>query len=107
MLRGTNTVERIAASSQILKSLNSDKVLCFAATHDVELTTILKDCFSNYHFQEEVTEDEVKFDYKLYKGPATTRNAIKLLKVIGYDSNIIKGAEERANHFLSEGNWKS
>lgn len=107
VLRGTNTVERIAASSQILKSLNSDKVLCFAATHDVELTTILKDCFSNYHFQEEVTEDEVKFDYKLYKGPATTRNAIKLLKVIGYDSNIIKGAEERANHFLSEGNWKS
>lgn len=107
VLRGTNTVERIAASSEILKNLNTDRVLCFAATHDVELTTILKDCYDNYHFQEEVTEDEVKFDYKLYDGPATTRNAIKLLNVIGYDKNIIKGAEQRAMHFLTEGNWKS
>lgn len=88
--RGTNTVERIAASSEILKNLNTGRALCFAATHDIELTTILKDCYSNYHFQEEVTEDEVKFDYKLYAGPATTRNAIKLLNVIGYDKNIIK-----------------
>jgi len=107
VLRGTNTVERIAASSEILKNLNTDRALCFAATHDVELTSILKDCYDNYHFQEEVTEDEVKFDYKLYDGPATTRNAIKLLNVIGYDKNIIKGAEQRAMHFLTEGNWKS
>ena len=107
VLRGTNTVERIAASSEILKNLNTDRALCFAATHDVELTTILKGCYDNYHFQEEVTEDEVKFDYKLYDGPATTRNAIKLLNVIGYDKNIIKGAEQRAMHFLTEGNWKS
>ena len=107
VLRGTNTVERIAASSEILKNLNTDRALCFAATHDVELTTILKDCYDDYHFQEEVTEDEVKFDYKLYDGPATTRNAIKLLNVIGYDKNIIKGAEQRAMHFLTEGNWKS
>ena len=107
VLRGTNTVERIAASSEILKNLNTGRALCFAATHDIELTTILKDCYSNYHFQEEVTEDEVKFDYKLYAGPATTRNAIKLLNVIGYDKNIIKGAEQRAMHFLTDGNWNS
>lgn len=107
VLRGTNTVERIAASSRILQSFADSGVMCFAATHDIELTTILKDCYSNYHFQEEVTEDEVKFDYKLYAGPATTRNAIKLLNVIGYDKNIIKGAEQRAMHFLTDGNWKS
>lgn len=107
VLRGTNTVERIAASSRILQSFADSGVMCFAATHDIELTSILKDCYSNYHFQEEVTEDEVKFDYKLYAGPATTRNAIKLLNVIGYDKNIIKGAEQRAMHFLTDGNWKS
>ena len=63
VLRGTNTVERMQASSEILKNLNTGRALCFWATHDIELTTILKDCYSNYHFQEEVTEDEVKFDY--------------------------------------------
>ena len=38
VLRGTNTVERIAASSQILKSMCRPDSLCFAATHDIELT---------------------------------------------------------------------
>jgi DNA mismatch repair ATPase MutS len=38
VLRGTNTVERIAASTQILKSFDGRAVLCFAATHDIELT---------------------------------------------------------------------
>ena len=66
VLRGTNTVERIAASSEILKSIRTDKALVFAATHDVELTSLLRGKYDNYHFQEEVTDDEVVFDFKLY-----------------------------------------
>ena len=104
-LRGTNTVERIAASSEILKYLKDKNVLCFAATHDIELTAILSGCYDNYHFQEEVTDDEVIFDFKLYTGPATTRNAIKLLKTIGYDSTIINAAERSAGYFLNNGKW--
>ncbi|MDE7224463.1 MAG: hypothetical protein K2O34_11890, partial [Acetatifactor sp.] len=38
VLRGTNTVERIAAATRILLSLTGKKILCFAATHDIELT---------------------------------------------------------------------
>ena len=105
VLRGTNTVERIAASSEILKSVRTDKALVFAATHDVELTSLLKGRYDNYHFQEEVTDDEVIFDFKLYAGPATTRNAIKLLKTIGYDSTIINAAERSAGYFLNNGKW--
>lgn len=106
VLRGTNTVERIAASSEILKSLKGKNVVCFAATHDIELTAILKNCYNNYHFQEEVTENDVKFNFRLFKGPATTRNAIKLLSIIGYDSNIIKEAEKQAGYFIENGIWK-
>ena len=106
VLRGTNTVERIAASSEILKSLKGKNVVCFAATHDIELTAILKNCYDNYHFQEEVTEDDVKFNFRLFKGPATTRNAIKLLSIIGYDSGIIKEAEKQAGYFIENGIWK-
>ena len=105
VLRGTNTVERIAASSEILKSIRTDKALVFAATHDVELTSLLRGKYDNYHFQEEVTDDEVVFDFKLYTGPATTRNAIKLLKTIGYDSTIINAAERSAGYFLNNGKW--
>lgn len=105
VLRGTNTVERIAASSEILKSIRTDKALVFAATHDVELTSLLRGKYDNYHFQEEVTDDEVVFDFKLYTGPATIRNAIKLLKTIGYDSTIINAAERSAGYFLNNGKW--
>lgn len=104
VLRGTNTVERIAASSQILKSMCGRSVLCFAATHDIELTRILDNYFDNYHFEEDFNQDVV-FNYKLLKGPATTRNAIKLLKSIGYDDKIIKAADDTANLFLQTGNW--
>lgn len=106
VLRGTNTVERIAASSEILKSLRYQNVLCFAATHDIELTAILEKYYDNYHFQEEVTENDVRFNYRLFKGPATTRNAIKLLNIIGYDKNIIEAAEHQAGYFIEHGIWK-
>lgn len=36
----------------------------------------------------------------------TTRNAIKLLKMIGYDASIIKGAECQAGYFIENGVWK-
>lgn len=106
VLRGTNTVERIAASSEILKSVRTDKALVFAATHDVELTSLLKGRYDNYHFQEEVTDDDVKFNYRLFTGPAVTRNAIKLLGVIGYNKNIIDAAESQAGYFIRSGSWK-
>lgn len=106
VLRGTNTVERIAASSEILKSLRYKNVLCFAATHDIELTAILEKFYDNYHFQEEVTDDDVKFNYKLFKGPATTRNAIKLLKIMGYDKQITDGADKQAMYFMDNGIWQ-
>lgn len=40
------------------------------ATHDIELTAILSGCYDNYHFQEEVTDSDVSFNFKLFKGPA-------------------------------------
>lgn len=105
VLRGTNTVERVAASAEILKSLAGKGVLCFAATHDVELTRLLKEEYDNYHFEEEIADGDVKFNYRLLDGCATTRNAIKLLKVLGYKAEIIEKANQRAEYFDKTGKW--
>lgn len=105
ILRGTNTVERIAAASQILKSLSTDRILCFAATHDIELTSILEKSFKNYHFEEEIVEGDIHFPYLLLQGPATSRNAIKLLEIMGYDQKVIAQAYEQAERFIETGNW--
>lgn len=105
VLRGTNTVERIAASTQILKSLGQSGILCFAATHDIELTELLGKDFVNYHFEEDVRDGDVVFNYKLKEGKATTRNAIKLLELMGYDREVIEKASAQAEHFVETGAW--
>ena len=107
VLRGTNTVERIAASTQVLKSLHRPGVLCFAATHDIELTRLLEADYDNYHFEERVEGDDIRFNYQLQPGPAGTRNAIRLLGVIGYDEKIIREADRMAEEFLRTGEWST
>ena len=106
VLRGTNTVERIAASAQILKSLAKDNVMCFAATHDIELTYLLEDYYNNYHFEEEIIGNDIRFDYKLKCGRSLTKNAIKLLNIIGYSDDIINDANNSAKHFVETGKWE-
>ena len=105
VLRGTNTVERIAASTQIMKSLDSNNILCFAATHDIELTSLLERYYDNYHFEEEVCDGDIVFHYKLLDGKAVTRNAIRLLQLIGYDEQIIQNAAMQAEQFVKTGVW--
>ena len=106
VLRGTNTIERIAASSRILKELAQPHVLPFAATHDIELSYILNGIYKNYHFEEEVLENEVVFNYLLKSGRATTRNAIRLLEMLGYDKTLVEDAGRAAADFEQTGVWK-
>lgn len=105
VLRGTNTAERIAASSRILRYLAEKKALVFAATHDLELTSLLADVYENYHFSEQVKEDIVVFDYRLKPGKATSRNALKLLEMMDYPKTITDEANKAVEGFLSTGEW--
>lgn len=105
VLRGTNTVERIAASTQVLREFQRRNILCFAATHDIELTFLLEKEFENYHFQEQIQDGEVIFDYRLYKGRSNSRNAIRLLELLGYETDIVEGANEMVARFLKNGKW--
>ena len=105
VLRGTNTIERISASAEILDRLADRGILIFAATHDMELTDLLRERYVNYHFSETMNEGDVTFSYKLLDGPADSRNAIRLLRALGYDEEIADRAEERAKRFMDTGRW--
>ncbi len=106
VLRGTNTVERIAAATQILLSLTGEDILCFAATHDIELTELLSGKYDNYHFEEDIRDGDILFNYMLREGKANSRNAIRLLEIMGYDETIISSAQRQAEDFLRQGIWK-
>lgn len=94
ILRGTNTVERISASTVILKELEKANTISIIATHDIELTYLLEKVYENYHFREKIGKDDIYFDYKLRNGRSQTRNAIALLKIIGFSDKIIEDANK-------------
>lgn len=94
IFRGTNSLERIAASAEVLHYMAGQNCLLFAATHDLELTDLLAEKLHNFHFKENINEKGLSFDYHLWPGPSTTRNAINLLDYLGYPESIIAGARE-------------
>ncbi|MBO4988351.1 MAG: hypothetical protein J6C63_05880 [Lachnospiraceae bacterium] len=106
VLRGTNTIERISASSVILQQMAGLNGFCFAATHDLELTEILKNYYENVHFEESIENNDIVFPYRLQKGKATSRNAIALLAIMGYDSAITNMARNQAQRFEINHKWE-
>ncbi len=105
ILKGTNTVERIAASAAVLRQLADTDCLCFAATHDGELTRMLAAVYENDHFEEQVAPGGVTFDYRLRPGPASTRNAIALLAQLDFPAAVTKEARHTAAAFDEAGVW--
>jgi DNA mismatch repair ATPase MutS len=96
IFRGTNPLERISSSAEILNYINKRNGICIVATHDRELSDMLKENYDFYYFSEDVdSENGLKFDYKLKKGISKTRNAIRLLEYVGYPKEIIQNAFKR------------
>jgi DNA mismatch repair ATPase MutS len=92
IFRGTNTVERVAASREVLMYLNNKKDIVIASTHDLELLDLLDGGFEFYHFREFVHDDSLDFDYKIREGATSTRNAIAILRLTGYPESLVENA---------------
>ncbi|WP_203623816.1 MULTISPECIES: DNA mismatch repair protein MutS [unclassified Lacticaseibacillus] len=105
ILKGTNTVERIAASAAVVQWLNQTNALTMVATHDSELSGILAGQVVDWHFQETVDQAGVHFDYRLRQGPATSHNAIALLQAMHYPASITEEAQRLAHAFEQSRTW--
>ena len=93
IFKGTNTVERIAAGKAVLSYLSANDNIVFVSTHDIELATLLSDSFNLYHFTEIVDNNKIHFDYKLKAGMLTTKNAIRILELNNFPTQIINEAK--------------
>lgn len=97
ILRGTNTKERVAASAAILKYLEKKSCIAVVASHDMELTRLLKDyAYRNCYFCENKTEGSIEFDYKIHDGICTQTNAIELLEYFDFPQDIVRDAKNIA-----------
>jgi hypothetical protein len=103
LLKGTNTIERVATAKAILSYLNKSNHLVFVATHDLELVKLLaEEHYDLYHFCESIGQEGVTFDHLLKKGALTEKNAIKLLERNGYPQQIIEEAKRLEQLLSSE-----
>ncbi|MEO2045389.1 MAG: hypothetical protein ABGX16_02315 [Pirellulales bacterium] len=89
ILLGTNSTERHIAVERVLGHLLHQGAIGAITTHDLELasSSLLKEACQSVHFRETfITEEgqqQMQFDYQLHSGIATTRNALKLLEMVG------------------------
>jgi DNA mismatch repair ATPase MutS len=95
LLSGTNSLERESASVAILHYLNQHNALTVAATHDVTVARGVGDVYGQHFFTDGADENGLTFDYRIQAGVVETRNAIKLLRLIGYPEDVISEALSR------------
>ena len=88
ILQGTNSVERGMAVQAVARHLLTAPAIGAITTHDLGVAEEepLRSSSVLVHFTETVDEaGAMTFDYKLRPGLATSRNAMRLLKLIGID----------------------
>ncbi len=86
MLRGTNSVDKYLGSKAVIRKLIADNGTGMVATHDLQLAKLAEEypeVVRNFHFDIQVANDEMLFDYKLKHGECTIFNASMLLRQIG------------------------
>ena len=86
ILRGTNSLDKHKGSEALIRQLIQQNTVAILATHDIELTQMQEqypDSISNYHFDVQVANEELFFDYKLKTGICKSLNATLLMKKIG------------------------
>jgi hypothetical protein len=89
VLQGTNSEERRVAARRIVAHLLDAHAIGAVTTHDLSLheDDRLDPAATKVHFREHVGGEAggavLTFDYKLRPGLATSRNALKLLEIVG------------------------
>lgn len=86
MLRGTNSKDKFDGSKAFIEKLITLKIPTLFATHDLQLSELEKihsKAVRNFHFDIQLLDNEMAFDYLVKQGPCTKFNAAILLEQIG------------------------
>lgn len=88
LLQGTNSKDRRIGGEGIVRALVDRGAIGLVSTHDLALTDIggaLHGRLRNVHFEDELANGRMTFDYKLRDGVVTKSNGLELMRSIGLD----------------------
>ncbi len=88
ILSGTNSHDRAIGASAVVKGLVARGALGLVTTHDLALTRIadeLNGHARNVHFQDELKDGQMYFDYRIHPGVVERSNALELMRAVGLE----------------------
>jgi hypothetical protein len=92
LLQGTNSHDRRIGAEALLLSLIARGAIGLTTTHDLALTAIADHSEGravNVHFEDQLSDGGLAFDYRMRPGPVTHSNALALMKAVGLPVHTI------------------
>ena len=88
LLAGTNSRDRLAGATGLIRELLALGAIGLLSTHDLALTAMTgpgTEHIRNVHFEDRISGDRLHFDYILREGVVTRSNGLDLMRLIGLD----------------------
>jgi DNA mismatch repair ATPase MutS len=88
IFHGTNSHDRRIGAEALLRSLLGHGAIGLLTTHDLalaEAARALEPAATNVHFQDELRDGALHFDYRMREGVVQRSNALELMRSVGLD----------------------
>ena len=88
ILHGTNSHDRLIGAEGVVRGLIDRGAVGLVTTHDLALARIadeLEPYAANVHFEDQLEDGKMSFDYKLREGIVRRSNALELMRSVGLE----------------------
>ena len=86
ILHGTNSHDRAIGAEAVIRALVERGAIGLVTTHDLALAKLadaMAPRAANVHFQDELIDGRMVFDYVLHQGVVQKSNALELMRAVG------------------------
>jgi DNA mismatch repair ATPase MutS len=86
LLQGTNSKDRLVGAEGVVRALVEAGAIGVVTTHDLalaEMEGMPAGAMRNMHFQDQIVEGQMRFDFTLREGMAMKSNGVELMRLIG------------------------
>jgi DNA mismatch repair ATPase MutS len=86
LLQGTNSKDRLVGAEGVVRALVEAGAIGMVTTHDLALADmegLAPEAMRNMHFQDQIVDGQMRFDFTLREGVAMKSNGVELMRLIG------------------------
>lgn len=88
ILHGTNSHDRRIGAEAVIRTLERRGAIGLVTTHDLALARIADELApraANVHFEDQIVDGRMSFDYRMRPGVVTRSNALELMRAVGLE----------------------